>query len=162
MSQVFDALRKAEQSRKAMLTEAAPREVAQSHSVSNQDRSESAVTYVGAGLQIRGEITGKEPMLIEGRVDGAISIGNCRLTVAPSAQVCGQVLAGDVIVHGTLEAEVRATERIVILSTASVSGQLTAPRIMIEEGAFLNAAVEVQAETMPASPLPLPSKAANA
>jgi cytoskeletal protein CcmA (bactofilin family) len=143
MSQVYDALRKAEQSRKATLNPEEPIPVVQNPVSLAQGLAEGAATVFGPGLHIRGEISGSESLLVEGQVDGLISIGDCRLTVGPNAQVSAQILAGEVVVHGTVDGEVCASKRIEILSTATVSGELTAPRIMIEEGATVNASVQV-------------------
>jgi cytoskeletal protein CcmA (bactofilin family) len=158
MSQVFDALRKAEQARKGIGQTEEQLVAVDYPNPQDPDSIGSPLAYLGPGLEIRGEISGNEPLLIDGRVDGLISIGDCRLTVGQTAYVSAKILAGEVVVHGEVHGDVSATERIVIKRDASVSGELTTSRIVIEDGAYIKASVQIRNDALTD---PFPSVPAN-
>ena len=161
MSQVYDALRRAEQIHKSLAQAEEQPETVSSPSPHNQDSTISTVAHLGATLQVRGEITGNEPLQIDGRVDGLISLGDCRLTVGQTAHVSAQILAGEVVVYGDVDGTVRASERIVMKRDASVSGELTTTRIVIEDGAYVKATVQIRNDAL-TDPFPsLPAIAAK-
>ena len=148
MSQVYDALRKAEQAQRSMTQAAEQPEAGHAPVLNDQDSTGIPMAYLGPGLEIRGEISGNEPLLIEGRVEGIISLGDCRLTVGQAAYVGAMIYAGEVVVHGEVKGEICASERIEIKRDASVSGELTTPRIVVEEGAFMKATVQIRNEAL--------------
>ena len=142
MSQVFDELRKAEQVHKRMTqTEAQPGALFIPRP-RIPDSTASTLAYLGPGLRIRGQISGNEPLQIDGRVDGIISLPGCRLTLGQTAHASAEILAGEIVVYGQVDGDLRASERIEIKRDASVSGELTTPRIVIEDGAYLKATIQ--------------------
>ena len=94
---------------------------------------------------MRGQITGQEALQVDGQVEGAISLENCPLTVGRTGQIKATIVAGEVVVDGQVDGELRATERIVIKKDACVSGTVTARRIAIEDGAQVNATIHQSA-----------------
>jgi cytoskeletal protein CcmA (bactofilin family) len=137
MSQVFDALKKAEQVRK----EAATEHGAVAPGSPKAAAAAGAPAYLGANLRIRGEIAGDEPLLIDGAINGLISIAGYQVTVGRTAEVTAQIVAAEVLVYGKVDGDLRASERVVIKKDASVSGEVATPRIVIEEGAYVNATI---------------------
>jgi cytoskeletal protein CcmA (bactofilin family) len=99
--------------------------------------------YLGAGLQIKGEITGNEDLKLDCKLEGTISLGGFRLTVGPSSHVDGDITAREVIVSGEVMGNITARDRLEIKKGSSVSGDLSTARIVIEEGAYFSGAVEI-------------------
>jgi cytoskeletal protein CcmA (bactofilin family) len=99
----------------------------------------------GQSIVIKGEITGNEDLVIAGRVEGSIKLGNRVLTLAAGSQVTGDISAGSVLVSGEVDGIIAASSRLEIRSTAVVEGQLTAPVLVIAEGAQVSAEVEMPA-----------------
>lgn len=102
-------------------------------------------SYFGPGLQIKGEISGNEDLKLDGKVEGAVSIGGFRLTVGPSAHLSGDIVAREALISGEVKGDIRAVDRIEILKSASIVGNLSTARIVIEEGAYFNGDVEIGA-----------------
>jgi cytoskeletal protein CcmA (bactofilin family) len=100
-------------------------------------------SYLGPGLQIKGEITGNEDLKLDSKVEGLISIGGFRLTVGPSAHVVGDIVAREAMISGEVTGDINAGDRIEIKKSASVVGDLSTVKIMIEEGAYLKGGLEV-------------------
>ena len=66
---------------------------------------------IGKSITIRGEVTGEEDLIIEGRVEGRIELLNHHLTVGPNGQVEAEVIAKEVTIVGHVSGNVTATER---------------------------------------------------
>ena len=142
MSQVFEALRRAEQIRKNREEESSATANAAAY---KPKVNVGPPAYLGRSLRVRGQITGQEALQVDGQVEGAISLENCPLTVGRTGQIKATIVAGEVVVDGQVDGELRATERIVIKKDACVSGTVTARRIAIEDGAQVNATIQQSA-----------------
>jgi len=101
------------------------------------------ISYLGPGLRIKGEIAGNEDLKLDSNVEGLISIGGFRITVGPGAQVTGDIVAREALISGKVSGDIRAVDRIEILKSASIEGDLSTGKITIEEGAFFKGSVEV-------------------
>jgi cytoskeletal protein CcmA (bactofilin family) len=100
-------------------------------------------SYLGAGLHIKGEITGNEDLRLDSRVEGLVSIGGFRLTVGPGAHMNGNIVAREAVISGEVNGDIRACDRIEIMKSASIVGDLSTGKITIEEGANFKGSVEV-------------------
>ena len=107
-------------------------------------RSDERITYIGKSLVIKGEVSGSEPIHIEGKIDGPISLRECHVAVGRDAIVNSNVQAGEVIVRGTLDGNITATDRVEVHSGGSLTGNVCAGRISIEYGAFFQGKVDMR------------------
>lgn len=103
-------------------------------------------TVIGKSVAIRGELSGKEDLYMDGTVEGTISLPGSRLTLGPNARVMADMEAQDVVVYGFVEGNIRAAGRIELRESAVVKGDITAERLSIEENASIKGRVEL-AET---------------
>ncbi len=102
-----------------------------------------ATARLGSNLNVKGEISGNEDLYIEGTVEGLVQLGERKLTVGATARLTADIIAGEVVVYGYVKGNVRAKDRIEIKKDGSVSGDLTTPQIMIEDGAYFKGAIEI-------------------
>jgi cytoskeletal protein CcmA (bactofilin family) len=102
-----------------------------------------ATSYLGAGLRIKGEITGNEDLKLDSNVEGLISIGGFRLTVGPSAHLNADIVAREAVISGEVNGDISACDRIEIAKSASIVGDLSTGKIIIEEGAYFKGGVEI-------------------
>jgi len=100
-------------------------------------------SYLGPGLRIKGEITGNEDLKLDSKVEGLISIGGFRLTVGPTAHINGDIVAREAMISGEVTGDIRACDRIEIVKSASIVGDLSTAKIVIEEGAYFKGGVEI-------------------
>ena len=98
---------------------------------------------IGKSVQIRGEVKGSEDLLVDGLVEGTITLTESRLTIGASATVKANVSARDVVVLGKLNGDVSATGRVELRSGSHVSGDLRAGRLSIEENAVFSGKVDL-------------------
>ena len=98
---------------------------------------------IGKSISIKGDLTGNEDLVVEGKVEGKIALPDNELTVGNNGNVSADVHAKSVVVIGKLRGNVSATEKIEVQASGSVDGDVRAPRLIIQEGAVLNGAVEM-------------------
>lgn len=103
-----------------------------------------AGTYIGKSIVIKGELSGDEPIQIDGRIEGPISLREGRVNIGRDASVASSVRAGEVIVRGTLEGNVTATDRVEVHTGGSLTGDVTAGRVTVELGAYFHGKVDMR------------------
>ena len=103
----------------------------------------SSASRLGASLHIKGDISGKEDLHLDGNVEGLIQLEDCKLTLGTSAKLTGDVVAREVVVYGSVKGNLRGCDRIEIKKDGSVNGDLTTARIMIEDGAYFKGSIEI-------------------
>jgi cytoskeletal protein CcmA (bactofilin family) len=82
-------------------------------------------------------------------VDGLISIGGFRLTVGPGAHMKGDIVAREALISGEVTGDVRARDRIEIAKSASIEGDLSTNKIVIEEGAYFKGNLDIGSDNTP-------------
>lgn len=124
-------------------------------------------------ITIKGDITGREDLFVDGEVQGSIRLGDGAVTVGPNGRVTAEIEAREIHVRGKVLGTLRGRERVQIGRTGEVSGDVVTRLISIEEGAVLRGKVDVGAaqETRPArgstpagsaeAPRPVPLRAKN-
>jgi cytoskeletal protein CcmA (bactofilin family) len=98
---------------------------------------------IGPSITIRGEVTGEEDLVIQGRVEGSVDLKQNSVTVGPEGTVKGNISGRGVTVEGSVEGDIRADEQVVLRGTARVQGDLSAPRVMLEDGAHFRGGVDM-------------------
>ena len=104
---------------------------------------------IGASIVIKGSITSSEDLVISGRVEGDVRLQTGSLTLAPGSQVIGDITVSSVVVHGSVDGSVTASELIHVRPSASINGSMTAARLIVAEGANLTCLVEMPALARP-------------
>lgn len=105
--------------------------------------SDRATARLSASLHVKGDISGKGDLHIDGSVEGVIQLEDGKLTVGPNAKVTADVVAREVVVYGSVKGNLRARDRIEITKEGSVVGDLMAVRIVIEDGANFKGSIEI-------------------
>jgi cytoskeletal protein CcmA (bactofilin family) len=99
---------------------------------------------IGKGLILKGEISGTEPLFIDGRVQGSINLPDSLVTVGPNGLVTASIAARDVLVLGKVFGNIVASNRLDIRAEGSVSGDVIAARMSIEDGAYVKGRVSLE------------------
>src|ERR1700704_4543592 len=98
---------------------------------------------LGASLHVKGEISGSEDLHIDGSVEGLVQLDDRKLTIGATAKVTADIVAREVVVFGSVKGNLRARDRIEIKKDGSVTGDLTAARVHIEDGACFNGKIQI-------------------
>jgi cytoskeletal protein CcmA (bactofilin family) len=97
---------------------------------------ENGAAIIGKSVQIRGEVKGSEDLVVDGHVEGTITLLESRLTIGPNAHVAAHVSAKDVILLGHLIGNVSATGRVELRDGCDLVGDISAARLSIEESPY--------------------------
>ncbi len=100
------------------------------------------VTFFGPNVVVDGTITGTEPVVVEGTVRGKINL-NSDLRIGTKARVEATVHAKNVTIEGKLTGDVSADDRVELIMTATVDGNIKAPKIIVAEGAKFRGSVDM-------------------
>ncbi len=90
--------------------------------------------HLSSDVEIKGTLKFQNDLVFDGKIEGEI-VSNATLTVGKSAHVQGEVKSKSIIVHGSVQGNVDAAERVELKATAQLMGDLRAGRIIIEDGA---------------------------
>jgi cytoskeletal protein CcmA (bactofilin family) len=102
---------------------------------------------IGKSLLIKGEITGAEPLYIEGKIEGSIDLPGDRVTVGRNGRVSANIAARDIVVLGEVLGSCKASDHLDIRSEASLYGDVVVSRISVEDGAFLMGSIDIRRES---------------
>ena len=103
--------------------------------------SRVAPSTVKPGIVIKGEISGQGDFLLDGAFEGRVCLAEGTFRVGSNAHVNAEVEAREIIIRGEFSGTLKAHERIQILSTAKVTGDMDTRGIVIEDGAILHSRV---------------------
>lgn len=98
---------------------------------------------IGRSITIKGEVSGDEDILIQGRVDGSVNLKQQSVTVGPEGRVKANITGKAVIVEGEVQGNLKADDQVILRSTAKVQGDITAARLILEDGAVFRGGVEM-------------------
>jgi len=99
---------------------------------------------IGKSLVIKGEVTGSESLYIDGRVEGSINLSGNRVTVGRNGVVAANINAREIVVLGKVRGNLTASDRVDIRSDGSLTGDVIAARISIEDGAFFKGGIDIR------------------
>src|SRR5207249_11957634 len=116
---------------------AAPRTAATTTTTADQ-------ATIGKSLVIKGEVTGSESLYMGGRVEGSINLAGNRVTVGRNGVVAANINAREIVVLGKVRGNLTASDRVDIRSDGSLTGDVVAARISIEDGAFFKGGIDIR------------------
>src|ERR1700735_1072979 len=99
-------------------------------------------TVFGKSMKIIGEVTSDEELYLDGDLDGKLFLRN-RLTVGPNGKVNANIKAEEIVVFGTIKGNVESDSRVSIRTGASIVGDIKTAGIVIEDGAYFKAGIDI-------------------
>ena len=109
---------------------------------------------IGKSLVIKGEVTGSESLYIDGRVEGSISLAGNRVTIGRNGVVAANINAREIVVLGKVRGNLTASDRVDIRSDGSLTGDVVAARISIEDGAYFKGGIDIRKGGQPTQQKP--------
>jgi cytoskeletal protein CcmA (bactofilin family) len=97
--------------------------------------SENAPARIGKTIVIKGEVKGSEDLMLDGHVEGTVTLADNRLTVGPTATIAADLTAKDVLIMGRVQGNVVATGRVELRAGCNLEGDIRASRLAIEDNA---------------------------
>lgn len=119
---------------------------------------EQVISIIGPGMTVTGDCETDGAVRIEGTVQGNIKAGKA-VVVGKDGLVEGDIQTQDAVISGRVKGSLRAESRLEVQSTSRLEGEISAGRMQVEEGGFLNGTVKIgkgATDVPPPSPSPLP------
>lgn len=104
------------------------------------------VAAIGKSVKIKGQIFSREDLYLDGEIEGTVEVPEHRLTVGPHGRLQASVKAREVVVLGTVNGNVEASEKIDIRKEARLVGDIKTGRIIIEDGAYFKGSIDIVRE----------------
>lgn len=101
------------------------------------------IAVIGPSITIKGDVAGEESLVVDGKVDGTVTLGNHDLTVGQSGVVTAGVTGRVVRIEGQVHADIQASEKVAITRTGRVHGDVVAPRVSLEDGARFKGRIDM-------------------
>ncbi len=103
----------------------------------------SELATIGRSIRVKGDVTGDEDLLIQGRVEGSVELKQHSVTVGTYGEVKASITARVVTIEGKVQGNLAAVEQVVLLSSASVEGDIAAPGVVLEDGARFRGSLDM-------------------
>ena len=110
----------------------------------SKQQIEREVVNIGKSVIIKGELSSREDLTIDGRVEGKIELKDHTLTIGSTGKTKANIFAKTVIVMGAINGNIAASEKVDIRAGAAVEGDIVAPRVAIAEGACFRGSIDMQ------------------
>ncbi len=123
------------------------------------ERASGERATIGRSITIRGDVTGDEDLLIQGRIDGSVDLKQHSVTIGREGDVKADVAARVIVVEGRVQGNLAADEQVVLKSSAQVQGDIVAPRVVLEDGARFRGGVDMGEPLQAAAPAARPNNA---
>ena len=98
---------------------------------------------IGSAIVIQGEVSGAQDLLVNGRIEGKMSLANQSISVGREGRIKADVYAKLISIEGYVEGTIQGEEKIVLRETGSVRGNLIAPQVVLEEGCRFKGSIDM-------------------
>lgn len=133
-----------EPSRPATGATAQPTAYAPSQPRAAEPRRSTGQAVIGESIRIEGDVRGDEDLLIEGEIEGQISLENHSVTVGRSGRIKADIHGRNINVDGKVQGNLFADEQVIVRESGEVRGNITAPRVSLEDGSKFKGAIDME------------------
>lgn len=98
---------------------------------------------LGATIKVKGDISGDENLLIEGHVDGSVSLASHELTIGKTGKLNADITAKVIRIDGEVHGDITGKEKVIVSSTSVIKGNIVTPKMTLEEGARFKGTIDI-------------------
>ena len=98
--------------------------------------------WIGGSVLVKGDVVASEDLVIDGKVEGTIELGEHNLTIGAGAAVVADLVAKNITISGEVKGDVVGSGTVELKSSARVEGDINSPKFVMEEGAALRGKVD--------------------
>ncbi len=98
---------------------------------------------IGRSISIKGELSGDEDLLIQGRVQGKIDLKKNNVTVGRNGHIIADICGKLIIIEGEVQGNLFGDEEIVVRESAVIRGNMRTPRFSLEDGAKFKGSIDM-------------------
>ncbi|MFL6290283.1 MAG: polymer-forming cytoskeletal protein [Thermoanaerobaculia bacterium] len=101
---------------------------------------------IGASIIIKGDLSGGEDLVIEGRVEGKVDLKQHNVTIGRNGRVKADVFGKVITIEGEVDGNVFAQEQAILRQAGAIRGNITAPRVILEDGSRFKGSIDMEAK----------------
>jgi cytoskeletal protein CcmA (bactofilin family) len=105
--------------------------------------ADNSPARIGKSIVICGEVKGNEDLILDGRVEGTVTLSDNRLTIGPNANIAADLTAKDVLIQGRVQGNIVATGRVELRAGCNLEGDIRALRLAVEDNAVFRGKVDL-------------------
>lgn len=109
----------------------------------HHSKEDASMANIGESILFKGDLSGKEDLILEGTVEGRVDLPDNQLTIGSTGRAHAELNAKNIVVVGRVTGNVRASDRIEIQASGVVEGDVSAPILVVAEGAVVNGSIEM-------------------
>lgn len=102
---------------------------------------------IGRSITIRGDVSGDEDLMIQGRIEGSVQLGKHHVTVGPEGRVKANISGRSVTVEGEVKGDLHGDEQVALRPTARVEGDIVSPRVVLDDGASFRGSIDMTSQS---------------
>jgi cytoskeletal protein CcmA (bactofilin family) len=110
-------------------------------------RQTRVAATIGPSIAIKGDVTGEEDLIVEGRIEGKILLKANSVTIGRNGRVKANVYANSIMVEGEVEGDLIGKDEVVIRQSGKVKGNVAAPRVVLDSGARFQGSIDMEQQT---------------
>jgi cytoskeletal protein CcmA (bactofilin family) len=101
---------------------------------------------IGRSVVIKGDVSGAEPLFVDGLVEGTITFADHRVTIGRNGSVTANINAKEVVIMGKVTGNIECSDRLDIRGEGTLIGDVVTQRISVEDGAVMSGKVQVRGQ----------------
>ena len=98
---------------------------------------------IGSTISIKGDLSGEEDLLIEGKLEGKIECHGHSVTIGKNGHIKGDIYGKSVTVEGNVEGNLYGDEQLCVRQAGTVRGNIIASRVALEDGANFKGSIDM-------------------
>jgi cytoskeletal protein CcmA (bactofilin family) len=91
-------------------------------------------SVIGPTISIKGDLTGEEDLLIEGRVEGRVEFQQHSVIIGKNGRIKADIHGKAITVEGNVEGNLFGEEQLIVRQSGTVRGNIVSPRVVLEDG----------------------------
>ncbi|MBI3207430.1 MAG: polymer-forming cytoskeletal protein [Candidatus Solibacter usitatus] len=121
-------------------------------SMDNDGYGRTSQASIGKSVIVKGQICSREDLYFDGELEGTVELQENKLTIGPNGRVHANIKAREIIVIGSVNGNVEASEKLEIRKEARLVGDIRTTRIVIEDGAFYKGSIDIVKQDVSRTP----------
>jgi len=120
-------------------------------------------TMIGRGIRVAGDVTADSNLKVEGVIEGRSIESSHDVDIGESGRVTASISAKVIRIAGEVTGDISGTEKVLISKSGRVQGDVSAPRVQLEDGALFRGSIDMNpAKASEGKPATVPSAPASA
>ncbi len=120
---------------------AEPRSMPVEPSMSPRPAREAAT--IGPSISIRGDVSGEEDLIVQGQVEGTVTLRQNNVIVGKEGRIKANVYARVIEIEGQVEGDLHGDEQVVVRRSGNIRGNVVAPRVTLEDGCKFKGSIDM-------------------